>query len=112
MGPVSAHADVLIGGPARRTATLNAVVLLLVGGFLGGVLVHLGHRGLDRADRVDMRVSLASQAGTLIDSDGRHAVVDVPVVVENLGPEDLTLQDIRIEGPGATYVGEGPGGPP
>ncbi len=60
--------------------------------------------------RVDVRVSLGAQAGDFGIGTG-DPVVAVPLVITNAGQQPVTLEAIRVSGPGASLVPD-PGGRP
>jgi hypothetical protein len=59
---------------------------------------------------VDVRVSLGAQAGDFSVGSG-DPVVPVPLVITNAGEQQVTLDAIRVSGPGASVVSD-PGGRP
>jgi hypothetical protein len=101
--------DLITAEPTRRPWLLP-VATAIIGLALGAVgMRYLDDRPRSQAAPIDVRVSLASQAGAM--SVGGNPVVSVPLVIINAGRQPVTLTAIRVGGPGASLVPDPQGRP-
>jgi hypothetical protein len=102
--------DLVAAEPAARP-WLTLAATAIVGVILGAAGMHyLDHRPQELLTPIDVRVSLAAQAGTMSLVNG-EPVVSVPLVLNNAGPQPVTLTSIRLSGPGASLVSDPEGRP-
>jgi hypothetical protein len=89
---------------------LLPVATAMIGLALGAVVMrYVDDRPRAQAAPIDVRVSLASQAGAM-SIDG-NPVVSVPLVIINAGSQPVTLTAIRVGGAGASLVPDPEGRP-